>query len=135
MMEPEQVLMKYLGEMGAWETTCARLDANRIAGQIDFADGMRIGMEKYRPIFETYCSKTRAMPRESLAYSTPLNDPEAEKIVVTTILSPSLVEIRTQQISGHRKQQLYRLVLEENQWKLFERFIVAADGELIGEEL
>jgi len=121
--------------MGAWEAECARLDSERIAGKIEFLETVRIAMEAYQHVFEKYCSKTRAIRRESLTYSTPLYEPENEEVTDVIFVSPDVANIHTQQLSGHRKHQLYRLVLEEGHWKLLERLIVMEDGVTVSEEL
>lgn len=133
-MEPDKVLRRYLIEKCAWEAECARLDGERIAGRMDVSECDQIAVDKYRPIFARFCSEARALPRQSvIAYTTPLDDPEAEKTIATRMLS--VAEIETQQVAGHRKRHLYRLVLEEGQWRLFEKFIIATDGEMIQDEL
>ncbi len=134
-MTPEEVLFDYLAAMAEWETKCRELSRERKAGRIDSRESFRTGMSYYRPIFERYCSATRATPRVSLAFaSPPEHDPSAVRITKVDISVPKAAEIWTEQTT-HHNTMLYRFALEHGEWKLFGKFYVARDGEMIEEEL
>ena len=136
-MTPERILVEYLTEMGKWESGCAAVASMRTHSEVEGPEvsaAWDAAMQSHRQIFERFCSKTRTLRRQSLSYSTPRDyNPETEKIVATRALS--VVEIETNQVAGLRKRQIYRFVLEDGQWRLYEKFIIAADGEVIGDEL
>jgi|ERR1043166_1699029 hypothetical protein len=131
MRTPEDTLKRYLAEMNKWERECADRDERCRSGELTYEESAQIGKDAYRSIFQSYCSPTSASPR-GFFYDTPPDcDPEREVITATSTLSPGLVEVRTKQEYGARKDQIYRVALENGEWKLVDKRIVLHRGDTL----
>jgi hypothetical protein len=122
-------------EMHAWETRCLLREGQCVSGQLAFDEAEKIGMDEYRQIFKAYCSTTKAVPRDFHYTEPPDYNAEGQTIISIRDLSPTLVEIQTQQNYSHRKRHAYRLAIEEGEWKLVERFILLSTGEMLETDL
>lgn len=132
MHEPDVVLRDFMREMNSWEKRCAVRLEECIAGKLDFDEAESIGSSEYlQIIFSRYCSTSKAQPRDFHFTEPPDYDPEGEGIVTTKVLSQSLVELFTHQNYGHRKRHIFRLVLENKEWKIIERKILLDNGDSI----
>jgi len=134
-MKPEEALFGYLASMAEWESKCRDLYRERKAGRIEVSESMRAAMAIYNPIFEKYCSISKAVKRESLSFSSPPQyDVSSETIIAVNIIGIAVVEIRTNHAT-HDKQFVYRLTLENGEWRLFEKFVIGSAGQLMRDEL
>ena len=129
MSSPNDTLCSFMKEMNEWEKKCAAKDLKY--GDENFKNVAQEAMKDYNRIFSRYCSKTNGTPRTFFYSNPPDYDPDGEVIVTIKYVSCSLVEIQTQQNYGWQEKRLYRLALEEGQWKLFEKQILTDDGEVI----
>jgi len=95
-MLPEDVLKGYWTAMHQWEAECEGLDRECRSGTLDFRESMRIGLELHRPIFEKYCSVSKAARRESLEFASPLEyDPSAQTITSVNLWRAGIANVRT----------------------------------------
>ena len=132
MESPQAILHAFMQDMNAWEQRSANRTELCIAGMMDFSEADELIASEYAEIFRKWCSVTRGKPRDGMCYSVPPDyDPEGETIVEIRENPPDLVEIETQQNYLHRKRQVYGLVLENGQWRLYEKKVVLHNGELL----
>jgi|SRR6516225_1498721 hypothetical protein len=130
-MTPEDVLVNYIKEMNLWEHECAQRDQNASEGHISHDAAAKEGMKKLQPILDKYCSQRNEEPREFDYSIPPSYDPENEKVVEKKELSAVVVEIRTEEGHRHRDRYIYRLAIENGEWKICEKYLLAHDGELV----
>lgn len=131
MQTPAEVLFGFIKEMNLWERRCAARDPEPNSGLDRFEEAFCVGEGEYRLIFEKFCSPSKGTARDFFYSEPPDYDPDGESVMSIRQISPTLAEIQTLQNSGHRRRHLYRLALEDGQWRLFEKWIIYKDGELL----
>jgi hypothetical protein len=132
---PESVLLEFMREMNEWEKRCALRTAQCDAGEADFDEAVRLGQSEYTSIFQKYCSQAKARPRDFFYMEPPDYDPEGEGIVAIKRITEELAEIRTRQNYVHQKNQLYKMIRENCEWMIYEKFIITDNDELIESSL
>jgi len=118
-------------EMNDWERRCVLRDQECVAGKRYFEEAAQLASAEYMDIFNRYCSTKKGIPRGLFYDNPPDYDPNGEAIVNIKPLSPELLEIQTQQHYSHRKRHIFRLALENGEWRLFEKQIITENGELL----
>lgn len=134
MLLPRSVLLGYMKDMNEWEKKCAYREHQCDQGELDYNTAAERGSAEYMKIFAKYCSR-EAMPRDYFFTEPPDYDPEGETIVNEFEVRPGLVEIRTQQDFSHRKKHVFRIVLENGEWKIIERKILLDTNEILDTSL
>lgn len=131
MNDPLFVLREFMREMNAWESKCEDRDNQcrvKEEGEEGYLEAQRVGMQEYDVIFRRYCA-CNAQPRDFFYGVPPQYNPDAENIVDFSELSPGNVLITTEQQTGFKKRQLYRLVLEAEGWKILAKAVLLNDVE------
>lgn len=131
MISIESILNGFIADMNSWEVRCSHRTEACIVGNADFHESEQTGMDEYRAIFETYCDKKLAVPRD-YHYTTP---PDyvvgGEPILNITYEGHDTAFVETQQIHGFQKKHLYRLILSLDGWRIIDKHVVADDGTLL----
>jgi hypothetical protein len=135
MTSSKNVLLAFAKEMNAWEKRCASREGECLSGEMTFERANLIAFSEYMQIYNRYCSRTRGTPRDLHWTEPPDYDPEHEEILSAKEGENGLAEIETQQHHGHRKRHLFKLALENGEWKLFQKGIVMDDGEVLNSQL
>jgi hypothetical protein len=135
MLSAKDVLLGFMGEMNAWEKRCASRMEQCIDGTMDFDQVEKLGIAEYMKVFERYCSKSRATPRD-FHYTEP-PDYNSEEEVITSLreTSPGNIEIRSKRHFSHRKDHVFHLALENGHWKIVSRGLVLTSGEILESDL
>jgi len=100
-----------------------------------FDEATEVGQAEYMAIYHRYCSGPKGQPRDFFYTEPPDYDPDREVIRKVLNESPDLVEIHTQQEYGHQKRHVFRLVLENGEWRLIDRQILIDNGKMIASTL
>lgn len=114
------VLLSFMKAMKAWEIQCVKRQPLIEKEKLDYVEVKTTGMSEYNNIFKKYCS-TKAKPRNYSFSNPPEYDPAREKIESEENVNSKVVEFQTQAKDLFKSKYLYKLVLEDDEWKILSK--------------
>jgi restriction endonuclease len=126
----QNTVKSFYVQMHKWESDCARRELECENGSIDYEESERIAMNQYRKIFSDHCS-AGATPREYF-YSEPVDyDPDQLEFERVESADNDLVSVYVRVPADPNERFIYRLVREEDGWRICEKIFVSSIGEMI----
>lgn len=134
MRSPQETLLKFMRRMNKWEKTCLERQKLFEDGQVAFEEVAAAGEAEFRRIFDRYCARS-AIPRSYCFSDPPEYDSQNEEILYIVHESDDFVTIETLQHYGFRERHLYRLTVQDGEWRIVDKQIILDSGELLADTL